>query len=303
MRIPKLISAIVLSLGALAMTACGGDKNSERVAEDDVLVSIGDSTLRMSDVVRQIPVGLDPVDSVRMFHAIVDTWVRDLVLLDQAEKNITDMDKIERMVEQYRNSLILSQYLTAMSDGVSSDVSEERIRKYYDDNKSEMTLSQPIIKGAFLKVADTDPELDNLRKWMSSFTDESVDKIEKSGLRQASRYDYFRDQWHEWGAVAEQIPYRFYDADAFLKSTRNFETSEAGSTYLLHVSEYLPTGAEMPYEFARTKIAEILRVDDIHHQTDALISDIYRRSLKEGVLKPGKYDPIGKKMKEAEDGK
>lgn len=87
--------------------------------------------------------------------------------------------------------------------------------------------------------------------------------------------------------ITDQIPYRFYDADAFVRSTRNFETSDAGSVYLLHISEYLPSGSEMPYEFARLKIREILRTADMAAVRERLMSEIYTRQIKEGTLRPG----------------
>ena len=282
---------MVLFFSCKSKEASTGEKSS-------VLVSVGDSSLTMEAVLREIPSGLDPADSVRMFHRIVDSWVRELVLLDQARRNITDMERIDRLVEAYRNSLIVNQYIESMGEQGAADVDEDRIRKYYEQYRDRMTLEQPLVKGAFLKVAKSDPQLDDLRHWMSEFSDEAVDKIEKSGLRQASRYEYFRDEWHEFGVIAEQIPYRFTDADAFVKAHRNFETEESGSVYLLHISEYLPTGSEMPYDFAKLKIAEILRSENVNAYTDKLISDIYRQSVKEGILKPGLYDPQTKELKE-----
>lgn len=274
-------------------------KEGEKEREDDVLVAVGDSALTLNQVLRQIPTGLDSDDSTRMFHRIVDSWVKDLVLMDVASKNITDMDRIDRMVEAYRNDLIINQYIAAMSDRAASSVPEDKIREYYEANKEEMILEQPIIKGAFLKVPDTDPNLDKLRRWMADFSDEAIDDIEKSGLRQASQYEYFKNQWHEWNVVAEQIPYRFFDADAFVSSTKNFETEEGGSVYLLHISEYIPSGKEMPYEFAKLRIAEILRADNIRSYTERLVSDIYRKSIREGHLKPGLYDPVKGEMRDS----
>lgn len=292
----RYIASYVVASVAVFVASCGSE-TSGRQDVGDVLVAVGDSTLTMSDVLNQIPVGLNPVDSANMFIRIVGDWVRDLVLRDVAEKNIPDMERIERMTESYRNGLIVNQYLSTMSDHADDDISESRIKEYYEANHADMVLSQPLIKGAFIKVAENDESLDNLRRWMSQLNDEAVDNIEKHGLRQASIYEYFRDEWHEWNVVAEQIPYRFFDADAFVRSSDNFETSAEGSVYLLHISEYIPSGNEMPYEFARLKIREILRATDKASYIDRLILDIYKDRIKSGKLRPGLYDPLKGELK------
>ena len=297
MRYFRDITVTILSAIVATLSSCGS-KPVEAQGGDDILVTFGDSTLTKSDVLRRIPRGLDPADSAHLFSRIVDGWIRDLVLSDVAEKNISDPERIERMVEAYRNSLIVNEYLQSMSDKAGSHIPESRIREYYDANHEQMVLTQPLVKGAYLKVSENDESLDNLRRWMTQFTDESFDKIEKSGLRQASQYKYFKDEWHEWNVITDQIPYRFYDADAFVRSTKNFETNDGGSVYLLHISEYLPSGTEMPYEFARLKIREILRVSDIAAMRNNLMIDIYRQRIDEGKLRPGLYDPVAGRMKE-----
>ena len=285
------ISCIIYVAAALFVSGCGSETVVTQV-DDDVLVSVGDSTLTVSDVLARIPRGMAPEDSAALFDKIVADWVRDLVLSDFAEKNVPDLDRIERLTEAYRNDLIVNSYLQSMSDASVKEISEDRIREYYDTNRSSMILEQPIIKGAFLKVADADENIDKLRSWMQEFSDASIDKIEEAGLKHASQYQYFKDEWIEWNAIAEQIPYRFFDADAFVTSSRNFETSEGGSTYLLHISEYLPSGKEMPYEFAKVKIQKILQSLDINTYREKLVTDIYKAQIKDGVLKPGICDPL-----------
>lgn len=292
----RYIAALLAAWLVVPVVSCG-PQPADMQQSDDVLVSVGDSALTVAEVLRRMPAGLSPADSANMFERIVGHWVRDLVLLDVAEKNIPDPDRIERMVEAYRNGLIVDQYLSTVSEHAVDDVSEKRIKEYFDSHRGMLVLEQPLVRGVFVKVAENDETLDNLRRWMSRLSDEDVDNIEKYGLRQASRYEYFRDEWHEWNVIAEQIPYRFFDADAFVSSSADFETSADGSVYLLHISDYITSGNEMPYEFARLKIREILRAADVASHRDRLMDDIYRDRIRSGELRPGLYDPVTRTMK------
>lgn len=286
---------IFAALAGLVLVGCA--KVQESTQDDsEVLVAVDDSTLTVRDVVRQIPSGLEPEDSAAMFQQIVDEWVRDLVLVDYAEKNIPDLDRIEQLTQDYRNNLIINRYMQIMSESSANSVSEQRIKDYFDAHKSEMVLEQPLVKGALLIVADNDDSLGDLRKWMAAFTDESIDKIEKSGLKQASRYEYFKDTWHEWSAVADLIPYRFVDADAFLRSNKNFETSRGGTVCLLHISDYISSGSQMPFDFAKLRIKEILNSSDNIERRSNMIRSIYEERIKEGNLKVGAYDPVNSVM-------
>lgn len=280
-----------------AAVSCGSKNQESTVADDDILVAVGDSTLRVNEVIARIPRGLQPSDSIRIFNNIVDTWVRNLILAEVAEKNIPDPDRIERMVEAYRNSLIVNEYLSSMAEKDSKEIPESRIKEYYDQHRDELILTQPVIKGIYIKVPEDDPQLENLRQWVSDFTDQSVDMIEKTGLRHATGYEYFRDDWQEWNVIADQIPHRFYDSDAFLRSSSEFEITADGSVYLLHISEYQLSGTGMPYEYARHKIREILRAEDAESMRRTLIHDIYSRKIEEGELRPGLYDPVKREMK------
>lgn len=291
MSLSAHIYALVAALLPVMLLSCSEKEHAEQ-PDGSIVVSVGDSVLTVAEVEMRIPRGIDPQDSVEMFKAIADAWVMDLVLADVAERNLPDPERIQKMVDAYRNGLIINEYLKSMSERAASDPDESDIRKYYDSHRDEFILTQPLVRGAYLKVAETDASLPDLRQWMSQFSDESVDKIEKGGLKHASAYRYFRDEWIEWNAIADQIPYRFFDADAFVSATRNFETAADGSAYILHISDYLLSGSEMPYEVARLKILEILRTENIREARQKLINEIYGEKVKSGLLRSGNYDPL-----------
>lgn len=288
----NILRKLLLPALAVAATACGrGDKSDEAVPQD-ILLTVNDSSLTLTDVLREIPTGIAPEDSAEMFRRAVEGWTRRMVLREVAEKNIPDMASIDEMVERYRDNLIVDRYLSMMEERGAKDISEERLKRYYEANEDMMELKQPLIKGIFVKTSSSSPELAGLRRWMASATPSSVDHIEKHGLRDASQYEYFMDRWMPWNAIAGLIPYRFYDADAFVSSTPDFETEYAGSVYLLKITEFLRSGERAPYEYARTMIRDILRAEDMDRYRRDLLRSIYTEARDNGVLRPGLYDPV-----------
>lgn len=294
---------IKLGLGLLmagAILAGCSSKKTETPSDYKVLLEVGDSVLTVSDVVRLIPAGLTEEDSVEMFNSITERWVRSMMLSDLAQENVADLARINRMAEDYRNSLIIDRYLRSKQEE-TGEVSDQAVKSYYSEHSEEMKLEAPIVKGIYLKVVDSEENLSDIRKWMRSAKPEDIDQIEKNGLRHASQYEYFEDRWIDWNDIADEIPYRFYDADAFLRSTKDFETNYGGSTYLLHITEYIPSGESMPYDFAKGKIREMLTREKKGDYRQKLLKSLYRKGIQEGKLKPGLYDPLTGKVKEGKE--
>ena len=273
-----------ISLGAMlciVVASCVGAPDNKG-NDQEILVAVSDSVLTMNDVLSKIPSGLAEEDSVEMFKNIVDRWVKNMILTELAQDNEAELSRINAMAEDYRNSLIIDRYLKGKTEEVST-VSAEDIEAYYLKNKEEMTLGTPLIKGVYLKISEAEPNLPDIRRWMKSCKPEDIDRIEKVGLRQALQYEYFIDRWVEWGSVADQIPYRFHDADAFLSKTKDFETSYGGSCYLLHVSDYLPSGGVMPEEYARPQIEQILMLDRKMDYMQVLLQSLYKKVSGRGI--------------------
>lgn len=302
MRLKSLIKLYALpaaQIFSMVFQSCGGKPSNTEVG--DALVSVNDSVLKIQDVERKIPSGLSETDSAELFSEIVERWIESNVLEEVARENVIDLERIDKMAEEYRNRLIVDEYIRRMDDSRNVHVEEKEIKAYYEGHKKDLVLTAPLIKGIYIKTSENAPELANLRRWMMTATDSSVDNIEKFGMHQASQYEYFGDRWVDFSAVADQIPYRFYDADAFLKTTVDFETEYEGSVYLLHISDYLPSGSEMPYQYAAGLISETLSGEKRRFFRENLKKSIYKKAIKDGVLKGGLYDPVTGNMKTKEE--
>jgi len=275
---------------AMTVSSCGGG-DSESPA-GDVLVAMGDSILTLSDVVNRIPVGIGEADSVALFHKIVDNWIKGMVLTDMARTKLPDLDRIERQVAEYRNRLIVAEYLKKMRVGKEFKVSPDSVRAFYDTHRSEMVIETPLVKGIYLKVADAAGSIDDIRRCVFAATGPSIDELEKNWAGDAIQYDYFENEWIDWNVIADMIPYRFYDPDAFLASTRNFETSCNGITYLLHISDFLPSGSETPFEFASPRISSLLEQAKMASYEAALVKALIKKAMSEDNLVAVGYDPL-----------
>lgn len=290
----RLTSGVVLLLmfaSHAGFSSCSRDEDRTVGIDEDILVSVGDSSLTKQDVLVRIPGGLESQDSAALFHSIVSNWVESMLLEEIALKNLDDAEIIDKLVEDYRRKLIVSSYIRQLSQREGEKaVSSSRIRKYYLTHSDEMKTTEPLVKGIYLKVTEGSSNLNEIRRRMKGATAEDIDYLEKYFLGDAVQYDNLNNRWVEFREIAERIPYRMDNRDNFVKTTKDFETSHNGFVYLLHISDYLPAGSEMPYEYAAEQIAPILEDETVAERKNKIIKTLYDRAVNEGVLRAPGYD-------------
>lgn len=286
----RFFAGTVSGLCLVAAMSCASSEGRSQEDDPDILVSVGDSVLRLRDVTGRIPSGLSEADSAAMFSVIVDRWLERVLLTEMAAENLTNLEKIDRLVEEYRSQLIVSTWLDGMDRSYRKGVSKGDVSRWYEEHKQEMLLERPIVKGVFIKLLADDPRLNEVRSWLKRNDERGIDNIEKYGLEQALQYDCFTDRWVDWQIIADRIPYRFFDPDAFVESTRFFETDDKGAVYLLRIDDYINSGGMMPREFASVQIGEILDRKNAAEYKKELLLNLFRQSQEEGRLKTPGYD-------------
>lgn len=292
-RIPENIASVIGSL-LIILTACAPDRKNDSAGQGaaETLMQIGDSILTRNMVASQIPPGLSSADSIRMFDAITEAWVERNMLAALAGSQLPDLEKIDRMVEQYRTQLLANEYRRIMAQDKASGVTEQSIKAYYNANPDLYILNSPILKGIYVKVASDAPQIKQLHEWMQRASSDDIDELERYGLKGAMEYDYFGDTWISWETIAERIPYRFSNPDTFVKETTLFEWEDQGTTYMLRILDALNSGEKMPFSFAQPEIEDHLIDQNRDDYDRKLLQELYSKGLKDNSIKPGAYIPL-----------
>lgn len=258
----------------------------KKSSEDNetLLVELDGEKLRVEDVVAKIPAGISYADSCALFSAITESWLKSKVLTNLAKENLNDLPSIEHKVEEYRNKLIVMEYLERLRETEMPSIDRDSIISYYEKNKSEFVTAIPYIKGMFITVSENSKNLERLKNLMASGSEADIDTIENIDSSKDFIFDYFGDKWRGWSAVEEQIPYRFADADGFLAENSYFETNFNNNVYILKIFEYIPSQSEAPIEIAETIINDILLRNQLLKIENDLVTDLIEKALKEGRL-------------------
>lgn len=270
--------------------------NKKQEVPEDVLLRYGDNFLTYSEVMDKMPAGINSADSVAIFDAIVDSWLKTNVLAEFASKQLFDLNVIDRKVNEYRNSLIVLEYLSKMRESRTPKIEEEKIKEYFESHRKELKLEVPVIKGIFIKISSDIKGWEEINKLLSSGKEEDLDKLEQNWMDRVIEYNYFLDKWVDWETVAGLIPHRFNNPDQLLETNKLFEVEYGDCRYILWVPEYLPSGSDQPYEFARYWIANLLSQGELSDYERNLVTSLLNKSIKEEKLEIIGYDPFKHEM-------
>lgn len=265
----------------LSVWGCRGKQKSAQ----DVLARVGTTTFTQQQLDDVMPSGLS--DSAQMVFAnrYIDNWIAEELLYEMACKNLPDVERLEKLVQEYRRDLFCHEYRKRLSDErVAASIPEDTLQQFYQEHSQEFKLHKPIVKGLLLKVPINAPQLQSLRQWVKSAGVNGVEKIEKYAVKNAIGYDYFFDRWVWFDDIKDNIPYDFKDDNLFLSQNKTFEHKGEDMIYLLCIDSYLKAGDVMPYEFARSRVLEILLNEKRMEFNKELKRELYDEAVADGIV-------------------
>ena len=136
---------IPVSCKRFANPFAGGDK---------VLAEVGGEKLYVHDLSSIFTPDMAPEDSVKILGSYVDRWVKMQLKIQEAERMFeSSQQDIDRMVEEYRNSLLTHKvdqyYVDKLIDTLFTDA---QISEYYRKNQADFVLDKTLLKARVVRL-------------------------------------------------------------------------------------------------------------------------------------------------------
>ena len=248
------------------------------------LLEVEGKFLYREDLDQIVPEGISAEDSTKLADAYLHKWITDVLLYENAKRNISNKAVIDDLVEEYRKSLTIHYYQQRLVAQRLKEPTDDEVAAFYNDYADQFLLSETILRGAFLKVPLTSPNLDRIRTYMRKLDQKSVQQIEQYSLQHAISYDYFVDTWIYFNDLLKKMPIANTDPSAFLQTTRFYETTDTAYCYLLNITDYQLAGSEAPLVFVQEKVRTILYNQRKLNYIKSFESEIYNDALKNGDI-------------------
>lgn len=249
------------------------------------IVEINGDVLYAEDLLMVQPLGVSSVDSALFAERYIKNWVQDQLFYQNAIRNIPDTKDIDKLVENYRRSLIEHEYQRRLIEQTfSSEITDDEIEKFYNDNMSLFELDESLVKGLFLRISNKAHDLADIRRLYTLMDDESFEEIEKYSIRNAGRCEFFYDNWRTVAEIEVQLPPMETPLETLLKEQTSFEFKDEEFIYLLNISEYADKGGIEPLEHARARIRGLLVNSNEVNYMRKIKEDLYQSALEKNRI-------------------
>ena len=183
-----------------------GNQNTEAAA-DRLLAKVGNKTLYISEMKGMFPEGTTGEDSSIVLKNYIARWVRETVILNEAEKNAPKDLDINQLVRDYRASLLRANYEKVLVRRLlDSIVDQTELEAFYEKNQHLYQLQKPIVRCYFIKVSIPTPEAGRLRQLWNAPIEESQIELQNY-CKQYAQVSLLDDQlWYNVEEIAAQLP-------------------------------------------------------------------------------------------------
>ena len=233
---------------------------SKTSAGDEEVAKVGDKSLLRKELAAVLPRGITKPDSINQSKFYIQRWVRQELMLKQAEENLTEDQKdVQRELDEYRMSLIIHRYQQQLiNQKLDTAIAPGDIRKFYDEHPEKFVLDQNIVKAIYIEVPKKEAKLDQLKRWLNASDDKSRMELEKYSFQYATKFDYFNEEWIDFSQIRSRMPYSFASTETILKRNSFIETSDESKYYLASIKDYRLIGDKAPFEFVKNRIANLI---------------------------------------------
>lgn len=274
---------VLVSISLFTLTGC----DFRQTAKDKLLAQVFDKRLYASEVKQVLPSGLAPADSLLVQNAYVERWIRENVMMHEAEKNIPPDLEIDRLVKDYHASLVMHQYEKSVVETLlDTMISDQELEEYYEENKSQYQLESTIVRCHMIKLPQRTEEKivkDFENYWKSKEEDDFKNMITLS-IQYASTYYLSDSIWYKLDLISQEMPIGSININA-IRNNRVFQLTNDDYYYFLKILEIKDKKEIAPLAFIQEQASKVI----LHKRKIALLEklkeDLYHRASSRDNIK------------------
>ncbi len=245
--------------GAALCFACDQMPSQQEGEKKQLLAKVYNKQLYASDLADILPEAYKPEDSVMVYNAYIENWLRDAVLMHEAEQKISKNINIDKLVQEYRSTLILHNYeQVIVQSELDSIISQEEIQHFYENNKDNYQLKSPLLRVAFMKIPIEANEIDMLDKWVESEDMDDKDNLIEYCNTYAEVFYLNDNEWHELDKIKGHIPTNLFPNDTFTQVGNYIKRKDDRYKYYLRALEIIPKNEAPPIDYIEKKAKLVL---------------------------------------------
>lgn len=259
------------------LLACGNATPGE---EDPLLARVHQKELRLSELEGMFGNNATAEDSALVIQAFVNRWSRDAILQWEAERNLPPDLNIDRLVRDYRASLVSSHYEDVLVKmRLDSSISQPELRAYYEEHKSQYQLERPIVRCLFIRVPYPLEDEESLQQLWNNGRVEDTTALAEYCDRFAEVALLEPAAWYSLDDIAEQLPEGVITPDNVSKKGE-FSMREGSYRYYFRLLEVKPRLEIAPLSYVEDQARKVILHNRKRIVLEEAREEIFNRELR-----------------------
>ena len=227
-------------------------------ASRKALATVYNKTLYLDELEGLLPKGQETADSILMLNALIDSWVRDALIMHEAEKKISQNLNIDKLVKDYRATLLLHNYEQFLIETkMDTNVNHVELERFYKENQGFYQLKEPVMRALFMKIPNGSPRMEEVEKWWKAASGTDILKLIEYNDKNGEVYMLNEDNWYESDRIMKHIPDSLRNFSLELENTV-VKREDALYMYYLRVLELVKDNEPPPLDYIEEKAKKLI---------------------------------------------
>lgn len=274
------IKFIYICFLSIVIVACSGSKG------DIPLAKVGNNTLYYSDLNIEMPVGISKEDSLAILKNLIQTWIMDELLVEEADGFLTDDEKdFSKQIENYEKSLLVYEFEKKwVLNHLDTLISQSEIQNFYNSNKPNFELKTSIVKLKFIKMlrAQKTNIKEQAKRLLFANSKKNNTALQKICDDYAENYFLDDSVWLLYDDIIKEIPISDAINKESVSSEKNIELSDSQYDYFVVVKEIKIKDEVSPLTFETENIKQVIIQSRKNKIIDSLYNSIYSKATSTG---------------------
>ena len=230
--------------------------------EPQAVVRVGEDFLYTSDLDSLVPKNTSKEDSAIIIKNYINRWATQKLLINAAERNIDDDQKetFNQLIAQYKNDLYTKAYIEKIvQTRVDTVVSEEEIKKYYQENKENFKTNSTLVQLRYIHLSKDHPKFSTIKQKFLNFKKEDR-KFWQTYQMQFKNSALNDSVWVLLDEIYRKVPFITPDnRDKYINEGMAFEkTDSLNNVYIVKIKKVINRNQISPFEYLKPTLQQVI---------------------------------------------
>ncbi len=253
--------------------------------KDKIVAQVYYYKLYESEIANMMPSGLNPTDSLAIVQDYIDHWVKEKLILHEAEKRLNPREKnFDKRLQEYRNNLLINAYYEKLiNENDTFNITEADLRDFTKTFDKRYTIDKEIIKVNYVKLAKGSALIEPVKAILFD-ANKRIDEKEQLIKLLGDSIEYLIDDeaWLYLDDIQNEVAFEL-PAEA-VTNHENIEKEVGDYHYLLAILDY--KSQRSVSETAEEKAAAEMMILNQRKQEyiKKQVDELYQKAMEKGVI-------------------